>query len=131
MRAWTQELCVHQVDWFKGLQDVVCPVQILRTSTYTEGVLVYLRVRFVDVPGFADGFGFRGANGSGWGEETHPFSSPSYGKVTFDMLPLPGGYVDYPFNHDCGTRGEYESDVEFWIHNSQGQEAHTTHHLKC
>jgi hypothetical protein len=77
------------------------PPRIEATETYREGELVYARVRY---SGDAAGFGFRGANGSGWAEESHPFSDPSYGRVS-------PGQVDYPFNLACGTDGEYESDI--------------------
>ena len=30
----------------------------------------------------AEGLAFNGVNGSGWAQETHPFSSPSYGRVS-------------------------------------------------
>jgi hypothetical protein len=98
---------------------------ITGTSTYVEGGLVYLRVSYSDSDGNAQGFGFRGALGSGWGEESHPFSDPSYGRV------YPGG-VDYPFNHGCGTSSTYESDVEFWIYDANGNRSQSVIvHLAC
>jgi hypothetical protein len=101
------------------------PPEITGTSTYVEGVLVYLSVSFSDSDDNAEGFGFRGAKGSGWGEESHPFSDPSYGRV------YPGG-VDYPFNHACGTANQYESDVEFWIYDADGNRSQSVVvHLSC
>ncbi len=91
------------------------------TETYREGALVYVRVRY---SGDADGFGFRGANGAGWAEEAHPFTDPSYGRVT-------PGQVDYPFNHDCGGDGESESDVEFWVYGDGGRSEPVIIHLSC
>jgi hypothetical protein len=62
----------------------------------------------------AEGFGFVGINGSGWAEETHPFTSPSYGIVGSDR-------IDYPFNLECGTSQQVaQSDVEAWIYDTAG-----------
>lgn len=96
---------------------------IVQTSTYREGVLVYFSLSFAD--GTATGFGFRGVNGAGWAEESHAFTSPSYGRVS-------PGRLDYPFNHACGTPQQYESDVQAWIYDSAGRRsAPVTVHLKC
>jgi len=84
---------------------------ITKTGSYQDGVLVYLTLSFDD--GTATGFGFRGANGAGWAEESHSLTSPSYGKVS-------AGQLAYPFNHGCGTSQEYESDVEAWIYDDAG-----------
>lgn len=98
---------------------------ITRSETFVEGVLVYARVFYSDPDGDTDGFGFRGANGSGWAEESHPFSSPSYGRV------IPGG-VEYPFNHACGQPNQYESDVEFWVYDKTNVRSPSiTIHLSC
>src|SRR5436190_986335 len=69
---------------------------IVSVDTFREGVLVFFRLSFTDPSNTAVGFGFKGVNGSGWAEENHPFTSPSYGRV------FPGR-VEYPFNHLCGT----------------------------
>lgn len=101
------------------------PPEIVRVETYREGVLVYFRLFFNDPNDDAQGFGFRGINGSGWAEETHPFSDPSYGRV------FPGR-VEYPFNHDCGTESETESDVEAWIYDSTALRSTSVMvHLSC
>jgi serine/threonine kinase PknH len=97
--------------------------RIVGTSTRQDGDLVYLAVRYQDADGDADGFGFRGARGSGWAEETHPFSSPSYGRVS-------NGQIEYPFNHGC-TNTPVETDIEFWIYDSRGRGDSTTVHLAC
>lgn len=47
--------------------------------------------------------------GSGWAEEAHPFSNPSYGRVS-------DGTIAYPFKHPAG----FESDVEAWIYDKEG-----------
>lgn len=94
-----------------GTRDTPVPV-VASTATRTEGVMVYLMLRF-DPQGGAVGFGFRGVNGSGWAPESHPFSDPSYGRVT-------PGQVEYPFNHGCGTGRSYESDVEAWFYDAAG-----------
>lgn len=91
------------------------------TSTYREGPLVYARVQY---SGGATGFGFRGAGGAGWAEESHPFTDPSYGRVS-------AGQVDYPFNLACGESGQYESDVEFWVYGDAGRSAPVLIHLSC
>lgn len=96
------------------------PPRIDATDTYREGALVYARLRY---SGDATGFGFRGANGAGWAEETHPFSDPSYGRVS-------PGQVDYPFNHACGE-AEYESDIEFWVYSHAGRSDPVIIHLSC
>lgn len=96
------------------------PPTIDGTDTYREGALVRVRVRW---SGDVTGFGFRGAGGSGWAEESHPLTDPSYGLVT-------PGQVDYPFNHDCGGDA-YESDVEFWVFGDHGRSDPVTVHLRC
>jgi hypothetical protein len=107
----------------KGASDH--PPQITGTSHYVEGQLVYARISYTDEDGNAAGFGFRGVNGAGWAPEQHPFSSPSYGRVSSD-------HVDYPFNHACGQPNEYESDVEFYIYDSGGRKSNAvTMHLSC
>jgi hypothetical protein len=96
--------------------------RIVETTTYQEGSLVYVSARF---SGDATGFGFRGANGAGWAEESHSFANPSYGRVQ-------PGRVDYPFNHACGTSQQYESDVEFWVYNGADKRSGSAVvHLAC
>lgn len=99
--------------------------RIVGTSTYTEGVLVFLRISYLDPDGDAAGFGFRGANGSRWAEASFPFTSPSFGRVS-------PGRVDYPFNHACGQAGQYESDVQAWIYDRTGRRSGpVVVHLAC
>jgi hypothetical protein len=101
------------------------PPQITSHSTYVEGQLVYLSVRFADPDGDAEGFWFRGVNGSGWAPESHPFASPSYGRVS-------PGRLDYPFNHLCGTGYDVETDVELAIYDTAGHESPALQvHLTC
>jgi hypothetical protein len=95
--------------------------RIEAAETYREGVHVYARVRY---SGPATGFGFRGANGARWAEESHPLTNPSYGRLS-------PGQVDYPFNHACGQSGQYESDVEFWVYGEAGRSAPVLIHLSC
>jgi len=65
------------------------------------------------------------ANGAGWAEESHPFSSPSYGRVS-------PGIIEYPFNHGCGTSREYQSDVQAWIYDTAGRRSPPVIvHLAC
>jgi hypothetical protein len=123
-RAWTAQVCVTGTLVPDPVRPVLCGIPINSVDTYQEGPLIYLSVRFSDPSGLAHGFGFRGANGSGWAEENHPFSDPSYGRVS-------PGRVDYPFNHDCGGRS-IESDVEFWVINDFGVRGEpAVAHLTC
>jgi hypothetical protein len=89
------------------------PPEIILAQTYTQGVFVYFRIYYSDPGNDAAGFGFEGVNGSGWAEENHPFSSPSYGIVA-------PGMVDYPFNLECGTAQQYDSSVEAWTYDTAG-----------
>jgi serine/threonine-protein kinase len=87
--------------------------QITSVGTYTQGELVYFDIHYADPGKDAEGFGFVGVDGSGWAEENHPFSSPSYGIVGTDS-------IAYPFNEGCGTAQQSESSVEAWIYNTAG-----------
>ena len=88
--------------------------QITSVQTYTNGVLVYFGIHYADPGHDAEGFGFVGINGSGWAEEQHPFSSPSYGIVGPDS-------ITYPFNLECGTSSQVsQSYVEAWIYDTAG-----------
>jgi hypothetical protein len=99
--------------------------EIVDTSTYAEGQMVHASVSFTDADDDAEQFGFRGAGNSGWGQETHPLSNPSYGRAS-------PGRIDYPFNHACGTDQQYESDISFWIIDSEGNKSNTVKiHLSC
>jgi hypothetical protein len=98
---------------------------ITSVSTYTEGVDVYFDIQYADPGNDAEGFGFVGVNGSSWAEETHPFSSPSYGIVGPDS-------IAYPFNEGCGTAQQYDSYVKAWIYDTAGQQsAPVVIHLVC
>jgi eukaryotic-like serine/threonine-protein kinase len=91
--------------------------QIASASTYTNGVDVYFLIDYTDPDNDAEGFGFVGINGSGWAEEQHPFSNPSYGIVGNDS-------IAYPFNLECGTDSQVsQSYVEAWIYNSAGTDS--------
>jgi hypothetical protein len=81
------------------------PLTISNSTTYTEGDLVYARVDYNDPDKIAIGFGFE----SDWGEETHPFTDPSYGRVS-------PGRVDYPFNLGCAHAAHSEIDIQMWIY---------------
>src|SRR5664280_2820851 len=108
--------------WFTvtGGQSSGAAPHITGYTTYTQGVMVILSVTYT---GTADGFGFKGINGSGWAEENHPLSSPSYGHVS-------PGKIEYPFNHACGTSNAYQSDVAFWVYTGAARNE-TTAHLAC
>jgi hypothetical protein len=101
------------------------PPTIGQPGTYRDGVLVWLVLPYADPDNDATGFGFRGANGSGWAEESHPFSSPSFGRVFSNRL-------EYPFNHACGTSSEIDSYVEAWIYDRTGlRSGSVLVHLTC
>jgi hypothetical protein len=89
------------------------PPQITSVETYQQGELVYFSITYADPDNDAEGFGFVGVDGSGWAEENHPFSSPSYGIVGPDS-------IAYPFNLECGTAQAYQSQVEAWIYDTAG-----------
>ncbi|MCH0561618.1 MULTISPECIES: cutinase family protein [unclassified Streptomyces] len=104
---------------------------IVKTVMYQEGSLIYISVYFTDPRGNAEGFGFKGVKGSGWAEENHTFSDPSYGRVKLGTANSTSR-IDYPFNHDCGGARQYESDVEFWITTETGARSQSiVKHLKC
>ncbi|MER5471825.1 hypothetical protein [Streptomyces sp. NPDC002685] len=125
--AWyiDQQLGIKAGTWLRmALQERNRPA-ITRWETHRKGALVYLGVHYSDPGKNAEGFGFKGVKGSGWAEETHSFSHPSYGRVR-------NGQVTYPFNHACGTAQQHESDVEFWIYTKSGQRSHpVVAHLEC
>jgi hypothetical protein len=73
--------------------------------------LVYFDIHYTNPGNDAEGFGFVGVNGAGWGEENHPFTSPSYGIIGTDS-------ISYPFNLGCGTSQQYASWVEAWIYDT-------------
>lgn len=101
------------------------PPEIIRYETFREGDMVFFRLFYTDLDNDAEGFGFRGAKGSTWGEETHPFSNPSYGRVS-------PGQIEYPFNHGCDSGSAYGSDVEAWIYDSMGLVSKSVEiHLAC
>jgi eukaryotic-like serine/threonine-protein kinase len=98
---------------------------ITSVTTYTQGVLVYFDIHYADPGNDAEGFGFVGVNGSGWAEENHPFTSPSYGIVGTDS-------IAYPFNEACGTAQQYDSYVEAWIYDTAGDRSTpVVIHLVC
>ena len=115
----------------KAFPDVLKPGEIphpkivfAETFREAEQPLVFFRVFFTNPNDAAMGFGFRGVNGSGWAEENHPFSNPSYGRVS-------PGRTEYPFNLGCGA-STYESDVEVWIYDRAGLRSPSiTVHLAC
>lgn len=96
----------------KNALSVSGPV-VTRVSTFVQGPLVYVKVDYYDPAHDAVGFGFVGADGYGWAEEQHPFTSPSYGLVGHDS-------IEYPFNSGCGTSQAASSYVNFWIYDKQG-----------
>jgi hypothetical protein len=98
---------------------------ITSVGTYTSGAYVYFDIHYADPGNDAEGFGFVGVNGSTWAEESHPFSSPSYGIVGQDS-------IAYPFNQACGTAQQYSSYVQAWIYDTAGdRSAPVVIHLVC
>lgn len=104
-----------RITWKDGDADdgTSSPPRITSYDTFQEDDLIFLRLNYTDPDSDAEGFGFRGAKGSGWAEETHPFSDPSYGRVS-------EGTIAYPFNHRATTEDAFESDVEAWIYDKEG-----------
>jgi hypothetical protein len=99
--------------------------EITSVETYTQGVFVYFDIQYADPGNDAEGFGFVGVDGSGWAEETLPFSSPSYGIVGPDS-------IAYPFNEACGTAQQYDSYVQAWIYDTAGDDSTpVVIHLVC
>jgi hypothetical protein len=99
--------------------------QITHVATYRKGRLVYFNIQYTDRGHYAEGFGFVGINGSGWAEENHLFSDPSYGIVGRRR-------IAYPFNLACGTANAYQSDVEAWIYDTAGDRSKPVDiHLAC
>jgi eukaryotic-like serine/threonine-protein kinase len=99
--------------------------EITSVGTYTQGGLVYFDIHYSDPGSDAEGFGFVGVNGSGWAEENHPFTSPSYGIVGTDS-------IAYPFNEACGTAQQYDSYVRAWIYDTAGDRSTpVVIHLVC
>jgi serine/threonine-protein kinase len=99
--------------------------EITSVGTYTQGQLVYFDIHYTDPGNNAEGFGFVGVNGSGWAEENHPFTSPSYGIVGSDS-------IAYPFNEECGTAQQSDSYVQAWIYDSAGgRSTPVVIHLVC
>ncbi len=91
--------------------------EVTGVSTYTSGQLVYFVLNYSDPDNNAEGFGFVGIDGSGWAEEEHPFSSPSYGIVGPDS-------IAYPFNLGCGTSNQVaQSNVQAWIYDTAGADS--------
>jgi hypothetical protein len=127
-------LCAHYQYWEAESADAAAflqpflppPVPIITSvGTYTQGVYVYFDIHYADPGNDAEGFGFVGANGSGWAEENHPFNSPSYGIVGPDS-------IAYPFNQLCGTAQQYDSYVEAWIYDTAGDRSTpVVIHLVC
>jgi serine/threonine protein kinase len=99
--------------------------RITSVQTFTQGVYVFFKLYYTDSAGDAEGFGFVGVNGSKWAREQHPFSSPSYGTAG-------PGWVEYPFNQDCGTSTPIDSYVKAWIYDAKGTDSKpVTIHLVC
>lgn len=85
----------------------------MSAGTYRKGLWVYFDVQYANPGRDAVGFGFMGANGSRWVEETYPFSSPGRGIVGLDR-------VAYPLNLECGTAKQHKAEIEAWIYDSAG-----------
>ena len=80
---------------------------------------------YADSDNDAEGFGFVGVNGSGWAQEQHPFSSPSYGTTG-------PGWIEYPFNQGCGTANAINTYVKAWIYDTEGTDSQSAViHLVC
>jgi serine/threonine protein kinase len=99
--------------------------QITSVGTYEQGVWVSFDVNYSDPGNDAQGFGFMGVAGSGWVEETYPFSSPGPGIVGPDS-------VTYPVDLECGTAEQHKAEIEVWIYDTAGARSQpVVVHLAC
>lgn len=103
----------HPGKLFKPSMRVPAPPRITAVLGYTKGALAYFSLHFADPGHDAKGFGFVGIKGSGFAEENHPFSSPSFGIVGHNK-------IDYPFNIGCGTAQQQQAYVEAWLYDKAG-----------
>jgi serine/threonine protein kinase len=86
---------------------------IKSVGTYRKGLWVYFDVHYANPGRDALGFGFMGANGSRWVEESYPFSSPGRGIVGPDS-------VAFPLNLECGAAKQHKAEIEAWIYDTAG-----------
>jgi hypothetical protein len=99
--------------------------RITRTTMYQRGRMMYFVILYSDPGGIAAGFGFEGANGSGWPRKSYAFSSPGDGIVEANS-------IAYPLDQSCGTGLEYTSDVRAWIYDTAGTSSKpVVIHLVC
>jgi eukaryotic-like serine/threonine-protein kinase len=87
--------------------------RIKSAGTYRKGLWVYFDVHYANPGHDAVGFGFMGANGSRWVEDSYPFASPGRGIVG-------PGRVAYPLNLECGTAKQHKAEIEAWIYDTAG-----------
>jgi serine/threonine protein kinase len=87
--------------------------RIKSAGTYRKGLWVYFDVHYANPGHDAVGFGFMGANGSRWVEDSYLFASPGRGIVG-------PGSVAYPLDLECGTAKQHRAEIEAWIYDTAG-----------
>jgi hypothetical protein len=84
--------------------------EIIRTSTYQQGQMVFFKIIYSDPGHDAAGFGFVGVQESAnLPKRVIPFSSPGPGILETNT-------IDYPLDQGCGSNVEYTSSVKAWIY---------------
>ena len=99
--------------------------QIMSVGTYQQGTWVYLEIQYADPGHDAQGFGFAGADGSRWIEDSYPFPGPGIGIIGPDS-------IAYPLDLACGTPRQHDADIEAWIYGTAGARSQPGEiHLAC
>jgi hypothetical protein len=89
--------------------------QILTTSTYWVGRLVYVSLTYADPGNDAAGFGFAGVNGAQWPAESYSFTDPDPPGAVITV-----GSISYPFDLGCGLTQPGQAAVKAWIYDTAG-----------
>jgi serine/threonine protein kinase len=102
------------------------PLDVTRVYTYQQGATVYVDIYYTDQSNNANGFGFKGVDGSPIAEVNYPFSSPGAGIVET-------GTITYPFNEGCGTAQQRSDFIEVWVTDTAGKQSPPSKpvHLAC
>jgi|HubBroStandDraft_5_1064220.scaffolds.fasta_scaffold06034_5 serine/threonine protein kinase len=102
------------------------PLDVTRVYTYQQGATVYVDIYYTGQSNNANGFGFKGVDGSPIAEVNYPFSSPGAGIVET-------GTITYPFNQGCGTAQQRSDFIEVWVTDAAGKQSAPSKpvHLAC
>jgi hypothetical protein len=101
-------------------------LDVTRVYTYQQGATVYVDIYYTGQSNNANGFGFKGVDGSPIAEVNYPFSSPGAGIVET-------GTITYPFNQGCGTAQQRSDFIEVWVTDAAGKQSAPSKpvHLAC